>query len=88
VPGLANYRLDSVADHFSIPILERHRAGSDALATAEVFLRILERLETLDIRDLEAVRRFQSPELPNPNHTSKRKSVSAEPQILPLVSGL
>ena len=45
VPGLANYRLETVADHFSIPIFDRHRAGSDALATAEVFLRILARLE-------------------------------------------
>src|SRR5438045_8257722 len=43
VPGLINYRLDTVADHFSIPIFDRHRAGSDALATAEVFLRILDR---------------------------------------------
>ncbi|HEV7473517.1 MAG TPA: exonuclease domain-containing protein, partial [Pyrinomonadaceae bacterium] len=40
VPGLANYRLDTVADHFSISIVDRHRAGSDALATAEVFLRM------------------------------------------------
>ncbi len=83
VPGLANYRLDTVADHFSIPIFERHRAGSDALATAEVFLRILERLDAHGVRDLAAVRRFQSPEIKQAN----RAESCPEPQLLPLVSG-
>lgn len=90
LPGLANYRLDTVADHFSIPIFERHRAGSDALATAEVFLRILERLDVLGVRDLAAVRRFQSPQmaqLPNHRQTNKHHADSSpESQLLPLVS--
>ena len=85
IPGLANYRLDTVADHFAIPIFERHRAGSDALATAEVFLRILERLEASGIRDLAAVRRFQSPEIKPTN--SNRTDTCADPQLLPLFSG-
>src|SRR5262249_32570839 len=34
-PELYNHRLDTIANHFSIPIVSRHRAGSDALATAE-----------------------------------------------------
>ena len=87
VPGLANYRLDTVADHFSIPILERHRAGSDALATAEVFLRILERLDEHGIRDLAAVRRFQLPQLSpakQANNPQKAESLP-EPQLLPLI---
>ena len=83
VPGLANYRLDTVADHFAIPIFERHRAGSDALATAEVFLRILERLDEHGIQDLAAVRRFQSPEI---KQTSRTESCP-ESQLLPFVSG-
>jgi DNA polymerase-3 subunit alpha (Gram-positive type) len=79
VPGLANYRLETVADHFSIPIFDRHRAGSDALATAEVFLRILARLEEHGVRDLAAARSFQDPTL--------RKSESTpEARFLPLVS--
>ncbi len=83
LPGLANYRLDTVADHFSIPIFERHRAGSDALATARVFLRILDRLEDLGVRNLAAVRHFQSPEV---KQSSNRKSKSRSgPQALPLV---
>jgi DNA polymerase III epsilon subunit family exonuclease len=80
VPGLTNYRLDTVADHFSIPIFDRHRAGSDALATAEVFLRILDRLEDLGVKDLPTARSFQLPPL-------KQTKPSPEPQFLPLVSG-
>ena len=80
VPGLINYRLDTVADHFSIPIFDRHRAGSDALATAEVFLRILDRLGLLGVKDLAAARSFQLPPL-------KSAKSAPEPQLLPLVSG-
>ena len=58
VPGLENYRLDTVAEHFSISITHRHRAGSDALATAEVFLHLLTRLEENGVKDLAAARKF------------------------------
>ena len=58
-PGLTNYRLDTVADHFSIPIFDRHRAGSDALATAEVFLHLLTRLGEHGVKDLASARNFQ-----------------------------
>lgn len=61
IPGLINYRLGTIADHFSIPITERHRAGSDALATAEIFLHILDRLEQNGIKDLAAARKFRQP---------------------------
>ena len=64
LPDLVNHRLDTIASHFSIPIISRHRAGSDALATAEIFLRILKELEeTHGIKDLAAARTFQFPEL-------------------------
>src|SRR5919205_3538629 len=64
LPELLNHRLDTVADHFSIPIVSRHRAGSDALATAEIFLVLLTKLEEVHgIRDLAAARNFQFPEL-------------------------
>jgi DNA polymerase III epsilon subunit family exonuclease len=59
VPGLANYRLDTIAEHFSIPILSRHRAGSDALATAQVFIRLLSRLDECGVRNLAAARTFR-----------------------------
>jgi DNA polymerase III epsilon subunit family exonuclease len=80
VPGLANYRLETVAEHFSIPIFDRHRAGSDALATAETFLHLLDLLEEHGIRDLAAARQFQSP-------TPKPTDSGSGSQFLPLVSG-
>jgi len=41
LPDISNHRLETIASHFSIPIASRHRAGSDALATAEIFLLLL-----------------------------------------------
>jgi len=64
LPDISNHRLETIASHFSIPIASRHRAGSDALATAEIFLLLLVELEeTHGIKDLAAARRFQFPEL-------------------------
>ncbi len=64
LPELLNHRLDTVANHFSIPIVSRHRAGSDALATAEIFLLLLTKLEEVHgVRDLASARNFQFPEL-------------------------
>lgn len=59
LPGLTNYRLDTIADHFSIPIMARHRAGSDALATAEIFLHLLDRLEERGVKDLASARAYK-----------------------------
>jgi DNA polymerase III epsilon subunit family exonuclease len=64
LPDLNNHRLDTIADHFSIPIISRHRAGSDALATAEIFLLLLSKLEEdHGIKDLATARNFQFPEV-------------------------
>ena len=62
-PDLSNHRLETIAQHFAIPIASRHRAGSDALATAEIFIVLLSELEeTHGIKDLAAARNFQFPE--------------------------
>jgi DNA polymerase-3 subunit alpha (Gram-positive type) len=79
-PGLTNYRLDTVADHFSIPIFHRHRAGSDALATAEVFLHLLSRLTENGVKNLATARSFQLVE-------PKAEESLASEQLLPLVPG-
>ncbi|HZI61086.1 MAG TPA: exonuclease domain-containing protein [Pyrinomonadaceae bacterium] len=53
LPELLNHRLDTIAEHFSIPIVSRHRAGCDALATAEIFIQLLPKLEvTHGVKDL------------------------------------
>lgn len=36
IPGMPNYRLNTLCEHFNIP-LEHHQAMSDALATARLF---------------------------------------------------
>jgi DNA polymerase III epsilon subunit family exonuclease len=59
-PEISNHRLETIAQYFSIPIASRHRAGSDALATAEIFIVLLTELEeTHGIKDLAAARNFQ-----------------------------
>jgi DNA polymerase III epsilon subunit family exonuclease len=83
LPELNNHRLDTIASHFSIPIISRHRAGSDALATAKLFLLLLSRLEEEHgITDLAAARNFQ--------FTETNQNEKAQPPLptLPLVSGL
>jgi len=60
IPGLSNYRLDTVAQNFSISIPERHRAGSDALATAEIFLHLLDRLAASGVKDLAGAHKYES----------------------------
>ncbi|MCP9494373.1 MAG: exonuclease domain-containing protein [Pyrinomonadaceae bacterium MAG19_C2-C3] len=52
VPGLINYRLHTVAEHFSISITNRHRAAGDAHATAQIFLHFLARLRDHNITTL------------------------------------
>jgi DNA polymerase III epsilon subunit family exonuclease len=59
VPGLLNYRLHTVAEHFEIQIRNRHRAAGDALATAEIFIRMLARLREHGVQDVAAARRFK-----------------------------
>ena len=59
VPDIANHRLHTLAEHFSVTIRNRHRAAGDALATAEVFLLLLDLLQQHGVRDLAGARRFK-----------------------------
>lgn len=58
LPELRRRSLDYLADHFEIPIFERHRAHGDALATARVFIRLLDRAERMGLTDLFALQRY------------------------------
>jgi len=42
IPGLRSYSLGSLAEALGIPVLNRHRAGGDAEATAHLFTRLLQ----------------------------------------------
>ena len=58
MPALVNHRLHTVAEHFAVPIPNRHRAPDDARATAEIFIRLLNQLDQCGVRDLAAARKF------------------------------
>lgn len=62
MPDLVNHRLHTVAAHFDLSIKNRHRAAGDALATAEIFIRLLAQLDGHGIRDVAAARRFRKAE--------------------------
>jgi len=58
LPELRRRNLDALADHFDIPIFDRHRAYGDARATARVLIRLLERAHAEGIHDLDALDRY------------------------------
>jgi DNA polymerase-3 subunit epsilon len=60
VPQLDSHRLDALAAHFQVGIPRRHRAADDALATARVFLRLLDYLAENGISTLAEARQFQT----------------------------
>lgn len=53
IPGLKSRGLDSVARYFGVEIESRHRAGGDALATARVLVRLLDRAAERGARTLQ-----------------------------------
>ncbi|MEZ4415037.1 MAG: 3'-5' exonuclease [Gemmatimonadota bacterium] len=58
LPELRNRSLDGLADHFDVPIYERHRAHGDAMATARVLVRLLDLAERMGLSDLFALQRY------------------------------
>ena len=59
LPNVENHRLKTLADYFSVSLVNHHRAAPDAHATAHIFVNLLERLHNLGVRDLAAVRKFK-----------------------------
>lgn len=58
IPGLRSRGLDSVAHYFGVEIARRHRAGGDAMATAQVLDKLIERARergATTLRDLERI---------------------------------
>ncbi len=58
LPNIENHKLNTVANYFSIELLNHHRAGDDAKATAHIFVNLLNDLRTRGINDLGSARRF------------------------------
>ncbi len=61
VGGLRRRNLDHLARHFGIPIEGRHRAYGDALATARVFLRLLDEARRRGASDLLSLQALLEP---------------------------
>ncbi|MGL4737091.1 MAG: PolC-type DNA polymerase III [Cellulosilyticaceae bacterium] len=53
MPGLGNAKLNNIAKHLGIKLLNHHRAVDDAGATAEIFLKFIEMLEEREIYTLD-----------------------------------
>ncbi len=59
LPHINNHRLNTVAEYFSVALINHHRASEDARATAHIFVNLLEELETRGISDLATAKRFK-----------------------------
>lgn len=52
LPQVENHKLNTVAQHYSIDLVNHHRASDDARATAEIFLNLIEEMSGIGIYDL------------------------------------
>ncbi len=55
LPGMTTYSLGGLCNELGIQLTDAHRALDDTVATASLFLRLAERLNTLPINTLEVV---------------------------------
>jgi DNA polymerase III epsilon subunit family exonuclease len=60
LPDIANHKLKTVAEYYSIDLVNHHRASADALATAHIFINLLARMRTEGVRDLATVKKYSS----------------------------
>jgi DNA polymerase III epsilon subunit family exonuclease len=58
-PHLRSHNLDALADHYGFEIAGRHRAASDARATARLLLQLLDQLEAHGVLNLAKARSFR-----------------------------
>jgi DNA polymerase-3 subunit alpha (Gram-positive type) len=67
LPHIANHRLHTVAEYYSIFIKNRHRASDDAFATAKIFVNFLDEMHSRGVSDLATAKKLNS------EKTKKRK---------------
>ena len=60
LPLVQNHKLKTLAEHYSVELINHHRAGPDARATAEIFLYLLHELRRVGVHDLAGARRFMT----------------------------
>ncbi len=60
LPNILNHKLKTVAEHYSIDLVNHHRASADAFATAHIFVNLLSKLSSRGVTDLAAIRKMGS----------------------------
>src|SRR4051812_1271703 len=60
LPDILNHKLKTVAAHYSIDLVNHHRASADAYATAHIFVNLLTKLRDGGVTDLASVRNMGS----------------------------
>lgn len=58
LPDIVNHKLKTVAEHYSIDLVNHHRASADAYATAHIFLNLLTKMQDAGTTDLATVRQM------------------------------
>ena len=58
LPHIENHKLKTVAEHYSIALVNHHRASDDARATAEIFVNLIEMLQDYGYHDLASIKRL------------------------------
>ena len=58
LPQVENHKLKTMANYFSVELINHHRADEDAKATAQIFINLLDDLKARGIKTLGAARRF------------------------------
>jgi len=61
LPDLKRYKLDTVAKRLGVSLENHHRAVDDATATAEIFVKMIERLREKGIDNLTSLNEFSVP---------------------------
>lgn len=60
LPHIENHRLNTVAEYFSISLINHHRASEDARATAHIFINLLNDLQERGVLDYASAKRLQT----------------------------
>lgn len=56
LPHVENHKLKTVANYYSVSLINHHRASADAYATAEIFVNLLTQLEMGGVRDIASIK--------------------------------
>ncbi|MCY7374564.1 MAG: 3'-5' exoribonuclease [Pyrinomonadaceae bacterium] len=58
-PNVENHRLNTLANYYSVALINHHRASDDARATAHIFVNLLAELQNLGVKDLATAKKLK-----------------------------